>query len=41
MKTITVEGVKMYVRFESEDYYLVSITKNGAKFKIDKNENSN
>ena len=36
MKTITVEGVKMYVRFESEDYYLVSKTKDGSKFKLDK-----
>jgi hypothetical protein len=36
MKTITIDGVKFYIHFESETYYLVSKTKTSAKFKIDK-----
>ena len=38
MKTITIDGVKLYIQFEAEDYYLVSKTKTSAKFKIDKPE---
>jgi hypothetical protein len=38
MKTITVDGVKLYIQFEAENYYLVSKTKSSAKFKIDKDE---
>ena len=41
MKTITVDGIKLYVHFETENYYLVSKSKTSAKFKIDKDENSN
>lgn len=36
MKAITIDGVKLYIHFESETYYLVSKTKSSAKFKIDK-----
>jgi hypothetical protein len=36
MKTITIDSVKLYVHFETEEYYLVSKTKTSAKFKIDK-----
>lgn len=38
MKTITIDGIKLYVHFETEEYYLVSKTKSSAKFKIDKPE---
>jgi hypothetical protein len=36
MKAITIDGVKLYIHFEAETYYLVSKTKSSAKFKIDK-----
>lgn len=36
MKTITIDGVKLYIHFEAETYYLVSQFRTSAKFKIDK-----
>jgi hypothetical protein len=37
MKTIKIDKTTYYIHFESADYYLVSKTKTGSKFKIDKN----
>ena len=36
MKTIKIHKTTYYIQFESLDYYLVSIKKTSAKFKIDK-----
>jgi len=36
MKTIKIDKTTYYIHFESLDYYLVSKTKDSAKFKIDK-----
>ncbi len=36
MKTIKIDKTTYYIHFETLKYYLVSITKTSAKFKIDK-----
>lgn len=38
MKIIKINSEKYYIRYKTKDYYLVSKTKDGAKFKIDRNE---
>lgn len=41
MKTIKINSEKYYIRYKTKDYYLVSKTKDGAKFKINRNEQTN
>jgi hypothetical protein len=36
MRSIKIEKITYYIHFETLDYYLVSKTKIGSKFKIDK-----
>lgn len=36
MKTIKINKTTYYIHFENNDYYLVSKTKDGSKFKLDK-----
>jgi hypothetical protein len=36
MKTIKINKTTYYIHFESLEYYLVSVKKDSAKFKIDK-----
>jgi hypothetical protein len=36
MRSIKIDKTTYYIHFESVDYYLVSKTKTGSKFKIDK-----